>query len=97
MRQATIERETREPRVTVSVKLDGTGGYESSTGSGFLVHMLEQLARHALIDLHVRAEGDLHIDYHHTNEDTALAIGEGEAPAILARLRGMDGLNTNPR
>jgi len=82
MRQATIERETRETRVTVSVNLDGTGVYEISTGIGFLDHMLEQLARHALIDLHVRAEGDLHIDYHHTNEDTGLAVGQAISEAL---------------
>lgn len=82
MRQATIERKTRETRVTVSVNLDGTGAYEISTGIGFLDHMLEQLARHALIDLKVRAEGDLHIDYHHTNEDTGLAIGQAVSEAL---------------
>ena len=82
MRQATIERKTRETRVTVSVNLDGTGASEISTGIGFLDHMLEQLARHALIDLSVRAEGDLHIDFHHTNEDTALAVGQAVSEAL---------------
>ena len=82
MRQASIERKTRETRVTVSVNLDGTGTCEISTGIGFLDHMLEQLARHALIDLKVRAEGDLHIDYHHTNEDTGLAIGQAVSEAL---------------
>ena len=75
MRTATIERNTSETRIAVTLNLDGTGAYDVETGVGFFDHMLEQLSRHALIDLHVRAQGDLHIDQHHTVEDTALAIG----------------------
>ena len=82
MRQASVERKTRETRIEVSVNLDGTGQYDVSTGIGFLDHMLEQLARHSLIDLKVRAEGDLHIDYHHTNEDTGIAVGEAVSQAL---------------
>ncbi len=82
MRQATVERETRETRVTATVDLDGTGVYDVATGIGFLDHMLEQLSRHSLIDLTVRAEGDLHIDYHHTTEDTGIVIGQAVARAL---------------
>jgi imidazoleglycerol-phosphate dehydratase len=82
MREASVERKTRETRIEVSVNLDGTGQYDVSTGIGFLDHMLEQLARHSLIDLKVRAEGDLHIDYHHTNEDTGIAVGEAVSQAL---------------
>ena len=82
MRQASVERKTRETRIEVSVNLDGTGRYDVSTGIGFLDHMLEQLARHSLIDLKVQAEGDLHIDYHHTNEDTGIAVGEAVSQAL---------------
>ena len=70
MRVATVERNTKETRITGCVDLDGTGTAEISTGIGFLDHMLEQLARHSLIDLSLHAEGDLHIDFHHTTEDT---------------------------
>src|SRR5208282_299190 len=72
MRKATIGRKTRETDITASVDLDGSGRYEVSTGIGFLDHMLEQLSRHSLIDLSLRAKGDLHIDYHHTTEDTGI-------------------------
>ncbi len=82
MRQASIERDTRETRISVTVDLDGTGQYDVSTGIGFLDHMLEQLSRHSLIDLTVRAKGDLHIDSHHTNEDTGIAIGQAVAEAL---------------
>ena len=76
MRNASVERATKETSVAVTVELDGTGAYDVSTGIGFLDHMLEQLSRHSLIDLRVMAKGDLHIDFHHTTEDSGLAIGE---------------------
>ncbi|MBY8829256.1 imidazoleglycerol-phosphate dehydratase HisB [Hephaestia mangrovi] len=82
MRTATIARNTSETKIDVTVNLDGTGVYEVSTGIGFFDHMLEQLSRHSLIDLAVRTEGDLHIDQHHTVEDTGLAIGEAIAQAL---------------
>ncbi len=81
-RRASVERNTKETRVRASVDLDGSGRADVATGIGFLDHMLEQLARHGLIDLEVRAEGDLHIDFHHTTEDTALAIGEAVSKAL---------------
>ena len=82
MRQASIERNTRETQISVTVDLDGTGRYDVATGIGFLDHMLEQLSRHSLIDLTVRAQGDLHIDFHHTTEDTGIAIGQAVAQAL---------------
>ena len=82
MRTASLTRETRETRIEVSVGLDGSGSYDVATGIGFLDHMLEQLSRHSLIDLTVRAQGDLHIDFHHTTEDTALAIGQAVSQAL---------------
>lgn len=82
MRTATINRSTAETRIDVSVNLDGTGQYRVATGIGFLDHMIEQLSRHSLIDLEVRVEGDLHIDGHHTTEDSALAIGEAVGKAL---------------
>src|SRR5271169_5345007 len=85
MRKATIGRKTRETDITASVDLDGSGKYEVSTGIGFLDHMLEQLSRHSLIDLKLKAKGDLHIDYHHTTEDTGIAIGEAFAKALGER------------
>ncbi|TPG10983.1 imidazoleglycerol-phosphate dehydratase HisB [Sphingomonas oligophenolica] len=88
MRTATITRNTAETRIAVTVDLDGTGIYDIQTGIGFFDHMLEQLSRHSLIDLHVRTEGDLHIDQHHTVEDTGIAIGEAVAQA-LADKRGI--------
>jgi imidazoleglycerol-phosphate dehydratase len=85
MRTATIERNTKETQINVSLNLDGTGIYKVSTGIGFLDHMLEQLSRHSLIDLTVTAKGDLHIDAHHTTEDTGIAIGEAVAKALGER------------
>ncbi|MBT4169502.1 MAG: imidazoleglycerol-phosphate dehydratase HisB [Rhodospirillaceae bacterium] len=85
MRQAKVERNTKETQITVAVNLDGTGSYDVETGLGFLDHMLEQLSRHSLIDLTVRATGDLHIDGHHTTEDTGLAIGEAIRQALGER------------
>ena len=82
MRTATINRRTRETSVNVSVNLDGSGQFRVSTGIGFLDHMLEQLSRHSLIDLEVETKGDLHIDSHHTTEDTGIAIGEAVAKAL---------------
>jgi imidazoleglycerol-phosphate dehydratase len=81
-RTAKIARKTTETDITVELALDGTGAYDVQTGVGFLDHMLEQLARHGLIDLKVRAKGDLHIDAHHTTEDTGIAIGEALAKAL---------------
>ena len=81
-RRAVVERTTKETRIRVAVDLDGTGVYKVSTGIGFLDHMLEQLSRHSLIDLEVEAVGDLHIDFHHTTEDTGIAIGEAVAKAL---------------
>lgn len=82
MRKARVERRTRETQVAAELNLDGTGEYKISTGIGFLDHMLEQLSRHSLIDLKVEAKGDLHIDYHHTTEDTGIVIGEALAKAL---------------
>ena len=82
MRTAKIERNTKETRISVEVNIDGTGVYDVQTGIGFLDHMLEQLSRHSLMDLTVRAEGDLHIDFHHTTEDTGIAIGEAVSQAL---------------
>lgn len=82
MRQASVERNTKETQISAEVDLDGTGSYDVSTGIGFLDHMLEQLSRHSLIDLKVRAQGDLHIDFHHTTEDTGYAVGEALSKAL---------------
>lgn len=76
MREASVHRHTTETSIDVRVALDGAGTYSVTTGIGFFDHMLEQLARHSLIDLDVTTKGDLHVDQHHTVEDTALAIGE---------------------
>ena len=84
-RQASVERNTKETRIRGTVDLDGTGVYDIATGIGFLDHMLEQLSRHSLIDIKLRAEGDLHIDYHHTTEDTGHVIGEAVSRALGER------------
>ena len=81
-RVATVARKTKETEIAVSVDLDGSGRSEISTGIGFLDHMLEQLSRHSLIDLTVKAEGDLHIDSHHTTEDTGIVIGQALSQAL---------------
>ncbi len=85
MRQATVERKTKETSIQVMVNLDGVGKYGVSTGIGFLDHMLEQLSRHSLMDLTVKAEGDLHIDFHHTTEDVGITIGQAVAEALGER------------
>ena len=82
MRTATIQRNTRETRITVTLDLDGTGRHGNHTGIGFLDHMLDQLSRHSLVDLDVAAEGDLHIDFHHTTEDSGISIGQAFAQAL---------------
>ncbi|MBC6443137.1 MAG: imidazoleglycerol-phosphate dehydratase HisB [Rhodobacteraceae bacterium] len=82
MRRATIERNTTETRVRVDLTLDGTGQYDNRTGIGFFDHLLDQLAQHALMDMMVRADGDLHIDDHHTVEDVGLALGKALAQAV---------------
>ncbi len=84
-RQARVERVTKETRITVAINLDGAGTYDVATGIGFLDHMLEQLSRHSLIDLTCKAEGDLHIDFHHTTEDTGIAIGQAVSQALGER------------
>ncbi|MFI4987933.1 MAG: imidazoleglycerol-phosphate dehydratase HisB [Alphaproteobacteria bacterium] len=85
MRQATIARKTRETEIAATVDLDGSGRYDVKSGIAFLDHMLEQLARHSLIDLTLAAKGDLHIDYHHTTEDTGIVIGQAVAQALGER------------
>ena len=82
MRQATITRKTTETSVSASVSLDGTGTYDMKTGVGFFDHMMEQLARHSLIDMKIEAKGDLHIDDHHTVEDCGIALGQAVAKAL---------------
>ena len=82
MRKAYISRKTNETTISVSVDLDGDGRYDVQTGIGFLDHMLEQLSRHSLMDLTVRAEGDLHIDGHHTAEDVGIALGQAIGVAL---------------
>lgn len=88
MRQASIERNTKETRIAGSVDLDGTGRFDVATGIGFLDHMLEQLSKHSLIDLTLKAEGDLHIDFHHTTEDSGYVVGE----AVLSALGDRKGI-----
>ena len=82
MRKATISRKTSETSVSVSVNLDGTGTYAIKTGVGFFDHMMEQLARHSLIDITLEAKGDLHIDDHHTVEDCGIALGQAISQAL---------------
>ena len=82
MRTATLSRHTAETRIDVAVNVDGTGAYRVETGVGFLDHMIEQLSRHSLIDLDLAVKGDLHVDEHHTVEDSALAIGAAVAQAL---------------
>lgn len=82
MRQITIDRKTQETAVRVTVDLDGSGNHAIKTGIGFFDHMLEQLSRHSLVDLDVEAKGDLHIDDHHTVEDTGIALGQAVSGAL---------------
>ena len=82
MRRAHIARKTRETQIEVTLDLDGAGAGDIATGIGFLDHMLDQVARHAMVDLTIRATGDLHIDMHHTAEDTAIALGQAFAAAL---------------
>ena len=81
-RTGTVDRKTKETQISVAVDLDGSGRSQIATGIGFLDHMLDQLSRHSLIDLKVEAKGDLHIDFHHTTEDTGICIGEAVAKAL---------------
>jgi imidazoleglycerol-phosphate dehydratase len=81
-RRAAVERKTRETSIAAQLDLDGTGVSAIATGIGFLDHMLDQLSRHSLIDLAVKAQGDLHIDFHHTTEDTGYVVGEAVAKAL---------------
>ncbi len=82
MRQATVERKTKETGISATVNLDGSGVYDVTTGVGFLDHMMEQLSRHALIDLDLKAQGDTHIDFHHVTEDCGIVIGEAVSKAL---------------
>jgi len=81
-RTATVKRRTKETRISATVDLDGTGAYDVSTGVGFLDHMIEQLARHSLIDIALKAEGDLRVDQHHTTEDSGIVLGQAVAEAL---------------
>jgi imidazoleglycerol-phosphate dehydratase len=89
MRQATIDRITTETRIRAAVNLDGSGSYSVSSGIGFLDHMLQQLSRHSLIDIELKAEGDLFIDGHHTTEDCGIVLGQAVAQALGER-RGIN-------
>jgi len=88
MRTASVSRTTNETRIDVTIDLDGTGQYDNRTGIGFFDHMLDQLSRHSLIDMTIRAEGDLHIDQHHTTEDVGIALGQ----ALRSALGDMKGI-----
>lgn len=81
-RQASIARDTKETQITATVNLDGTGACDVQTGIGFLDHMIDQLARHSLMDITLRANGDLHIDYHHTAEDCGIVLGQAFKKAL---------------
>ena len=81
-RTASSARSTKETEIAVTVNLDGSGTYNIETGIGFLDHMLEQLSRHSLIDIELKAKGDLHIDFHHTTEDTGIVLGEAVRQAL---------------
>src|SRR3954466_8468546 len=82
MRKASVERKTTETEIKASVDLDGRGIYDVKTGVGFIDHTLEQLARHSLIDIKLKAKGDLHVDFHHTVEDSGIALGQAVAKAL---------------
>ena len=81
-RQATVSRKTKETEITATIDLDGSGLFEVETGIGFLDHMLEQLARHSMIDIALKAKGDLHIDFHHTAEDSGIVLGQAVLKAL---------------
>ena len=82
MRKYSVNRKTKETEIEIDINLDGKGKSEINTGIGFLDHMLDQLSKHSLIDLKIKAKGDLHVDYHHTTEDSALALGEAFTKAL---------------
>ena len=82
MRKASVARNTSETQISATVDLDGSGRYDVASGIGFLDHMLEQLSRHSLIDITLKATGDLHIDFHHTTEDSGIALGQAVAQAL---------------
>jgi imidazoleglycerol-phosphate dehydratase len=82
MRIAKVNRKTKETSIEAEVNLDGKGIYKIDTGIGFLDHMLEQLSKHSLVDINLKAKGDLHIDLHHTTEDSGIVIGEAVAKAL---------------
>jgi imidazoleglycerol-phosphate dehydratase len=82
MRKASVDRKTTETQIAVSINLDGTGAFDVKSGVGFLDHMLELLSRHSLIDIKLRAKGDTHIDFHHTTEDSGIALGQAFAKAL---------------
>lgn len=86
MRTAKFERNTKETQIKVEVNLDGSGQYNVDTGIGFLNHMIEQLSHHSLIDISLQVKGDLHIDFHHTTEDSAIALGEAVRQALGNKL-----------
>ena len=86
MRNGRVERRTRETEITVELQLDGRGVHEISTGIGFFDHMLEQLSRHSLIDIALQVRGDLHVDMHHTVEDTGIALGQALSAALGDRI-----------
>ena len=98
-RRATVSRATKVTRISAAINLDGTGKYDIHTGIGFLDHMLEQLSRHSLVDIALRAEGDLHIDFHHTTEDCGYVVGGAIAQANGAaddRLVGLERRRPEP-
>ncbi|MBL6621588.1 MAG: imidazoleglycerol-phosphate dehydratase HisB [Rickettsiales bacterium] len=92
-RKSKVSRTTKETEVKVKLDIDGVGAYNINTGIGFFDHMLEQLAKHSLIDLEVQAKGDLHIDFHHTVEDTAIVIGQAFKKALGER-KGIERFST---
>ena len=82
MRKQTIERKTKETKIKVTINLDGTGKSKINTGIGFLDHMIDQFSRHSLVDVELKVSGDLHVDYHHTTEDSAIALGQALYKAL---------------